>query len=47
MDISLCTIMTAVIEYIVKYAAKYEKKSESYKDLAGKLIPFVNENQPF
>jgi ATP-dependent DNA helicase PIF1 len=47
MDISPCTSMIAVIEYIVKYAAKYEKKSESYKDLAGKLIPFVNENQPF
>jgi hypothetical protein len=36
--------MTAVIEYIVKYAAKYKKKLESYKDLASKLIPFVNEN---
>jgi ATP-dependent DNA helicase PIF1 len=46
-DISPCTSMTAVIEYVVKYAAKYEKKSTSYMQMATNILPYVNENQPF
>jgi ATP-dependent DNA helicase PIF1 len=46
-DISPCTDPKAVLEYVVKYASKAEKKSPAYRDLAGTLIPFVNENRPF
>jgi ATP-dependent DNA helicase PIF1 len=46
-DVSPCTSMTAVIEYIVKYAGKVEKASTSYKQLAGLILPYVNENRPF
>jgi ATP-dependent DNA helicase PIF1 len=46
-DISPCTDPHAVIEYVVKYATKAEKKSASYCDLAGTLIPFINEKRPF
>ncbi|KAH7082829.1 hypothetical protein BKA63DRAFT_529794 [Paraphoma chrysanthemicola] len=46
-DISPCTDPRAVIEYVVKYATKAEKKSLSYRDLAGTLIPFVNERRLF
>jgi ATP-dependent DNA helicase PIF1 len=46
-DVSPCTSMTAVIEYIVKYAGKVEKVSMSYKQLAGLILPYTNENRPF
>jgi ATP-dependent DNA helicase PIF1 len=42
-DVSPCTSIAAVIEYIVKYAVKPEKASLSYREMAEKIIPFVNE----
>jgi ATP-dependent DNA helicase PIF1 len=46
-DVSPCTSTAAVIEYIVKYTVKPETKSASYKEMASKIIPFVNENRPY
>jgi ATP-dependent DNA helicase PIF1 len=45
-DVSPCTDIRAVIDYVVKYAGKGEKKSESYRQLADHIIPFVNEQRP-
>ena len=44
-DVSPCTSVAAVIEYIVKYAVKLETKSASYREMATKVIPFVNETR--
>jgi ATP-dependent DNA helicase PIF1 len=46
-DVSPCTSIAAVIEYIVKYAVKPEKASLSYREMAEKIIPFVNEAKPY
>jgi ATP-dependent DNA helicase PIF1 len=46
-DVSLCTSTAAVIEYIVKYAVKPETKSALYKEMATKIILFVNEKRPY
>jgi hypothetical protein len=46
-DVSPCTSTTAVMEYVVKYAGKPEKASQSYRELAQIVIPFVNEARPF
>jgi ATP-dependent DNA helicase PIF1 len=46
-DVSPCTSTTAVMEYVVKYAGKLEKASQSYRELAQIVIPFVNEARPF
>jgi hypothetical protein len=46
-DVSLCTSVAAVIEYIVKYAVKPETKSASYREMATRVIPFVNETRPY
>lgn len=46
-DISPCTSVTAVVEYIVKYAAKWEKSSVSYREMVQVALPFVNENWPY
>jgi hypothetical protein len=46
-DVQPCTGAKAVIEYVGKYAAKPEKQSSSYKELAAKVLPFVNANRPF
>jgi hypothetical protein len=46
-DVSPCTSTAAVIEYIVKYAGKPETKSASYKEIATKIILYVNENRPY
>jgi len=45
-DVSPCTSMQAVVEYIIKYAAKWEKQSQSFRELAATLLPFVNETRP-
>jgi hypothetical protein len=46
-NVCLCTSVAAVIEYIVKYAVKLETKSASYREIATKVIPFVNETRPY
>lgn len=46
-DVSPCTDVHAIIDYIVKYASKSEKKSPSYRDLAQTIIPYVNQNRPY
>jgi ATP-dependent DNA helicase PIF1 len=46
-DVSLCTSVAAVIEYIVKYTVKPEKASACYREMATRIIPFVNEARPY
>jgi hypothetical protein len=46
-DVSPCISTTAVMEYVFKYASKPEKASQSYRELAQIVIPFVNEARPF
>jgi hypothetical protein len=46
-DVSPCTSVATVIEYIVKYAVKPETKSASYREMATKVILFVNETRPY
>jgi ATP-dependent DNA helicase PIF1 len=46
-DVSPCTSIAAVIEYIVKYAVKPEKASLSFCEMAEKIIPFVNNARPY
>jgi hypothetical protein len=44
-NVSLCTSVAAVIKYNVKYAVKLETKLASYREMATRVIPFVNETQ--
>jgi ATP-dependent DNA helicase PIF1 len=45
--VSLCTSVAAVIKYIVKYAVKLETKLASYREIATRVILFVNETRPY
>jgi hypothetical protein len=45
--VSPCTSVAAVIKYIVKYAVKLETKLASYREMATRVIPFVNETRPY
>jgi ATP-dependent DNA helicase PIF1 len=46
-DVSPRTSLAAVLEHIVKYAIKPEVLSLSYRQMAEKIIPFVNEARPY
>lgn len=42
-DISPCTSVHAVINYIAKYCSKAEHQTQSYKDIAREILPKVNQ----
>jgi ATP-dependent DNA helicase PIF1 len=45
-DISPCTNIQAVINYLAKFCTKAEGKSDSYKDLLTTILPSINETNP-
>ncbi|KAK0655303.1 hypothetical protein B0T16DRAFT_304942, partial [Cercophora newfieldiana] len=45
-DISPCTSIQAVLQYITKYCSKAEQKSQSYKDMAKEILPKVTNRSP-
>jgi ATP-dependent DNA helicase PIF1 len=46
-DIAPCTSLRGVVDYVVKYASKAEKESESYRQIATRLLSNLNPERPF
>jgi hypothetical protein len=46
-DVSPCTSVAAVIDYMVKYAVKPQKASASYHEMATRVMHLVNEARPY
>ncbi|KAH0826840.1 hypothetical protein AYO21_07253 [Fonsecaea monophora] len=45
-DIAPCTGAVAVLNYIAKYTTKAERQSESYQQIATRLLPHLNTTRP-
>ena len=45
-DIQPCTSAHAVVSYIAKYATKGEVDTQSYKDMAKAIVPWVHDKHP-
>jgi hypothetical protein len=44
-DLSPCTSVHSVLNYVAKYATKDEPATGTYKELADRIAPFINESQ--